>query len=163
MGQTMIIRNCFRFYIKNILFIITIMNKYKISLWGEYFDKAIIIESDNNSNNGLDTVISYLWNEKEKIEKIMKINNELILYKDNNKTFLHCNQYNCSLWFDLDTSKVTVCPKIQEKIEICDITYKQFHNLILIMYNDLTDDYGGSYIGLEKEVSNKYGKYWTNL
>lgn len=124
------------------------MPKYKIELWSE---PEIIIEKDN-----IDRVIQYLYeNEKDRIYKIMNTNGELILFKKGSTTILWNNEYGGSLWFDLDTNNVLDNLekelKTLEKLNIDNLSYKQFNNLILLMWNELCDDYGGSYICISEE------------
>jgi hypothetical protein len=102
-----------------------------------------------------DKVIQYLFYlEKDRISKIMNANNELVLYKKGDQIILWNNEYSGSLWFDLDTNDVLENQinelKTFDKIGINDLSLKQFHNLILLMCKELSDDYGNPYICIDK-------------
>jgi hypothetical protein len=140
------------------------MNKYRILFWGDNLN-PITIEAES-----LDGIVEYLWkNEKLHIYHIMKFNGELTLWERDDKILLWNNEYSGSLWFDLDTKNVFDDAKesffdskhncILPEIGIDKLSFEQFRNLVMLMWIELCDDYGGEYLELYQEISGE----WINI
>ncbi len=133
--------------------------KYKVKFWD---DKIVEIEVES-----LDNLIEYLYtNESKRIYEIMKCNSELSLWQNGDSTLLWHNQFSGSFWFVLDTGKLLdhrvrapfdnrhKC--LLPEITIDKLNFDQFRNLIILMWANLADEYGGTYMDFFQEVNGQY-------
>ncbi len=129
------------------------MQRYNIHFWNTPIEDIVQIEATSTPG-----ILEYLYNnEKQRIYKIMKINNELTLWRNNESVLLWNNEYSGSLWFDIDK-----CDLLHHRdkppfldgyctlpeIGIDELSFEQFCNLIKLMLR-LCDDYGDYYLLFE--------------
>ena len=159
------------------------MNEYKIGFWDDGFKNELDNELLIINGNSVKDIVLYLWkNEKDHIYKIMKHNGELTLWRGKGKTLLWMNEYAGSIWYDLDIGETLSIEDLQQlrkdqfkdnpshhlldeekraykEIPIQELSSKQFYKLIMLMWKELSDDYGGTYL----EFYQKKDGEWVEL
>jgi hypothetical protein len=138
------------------------MNRYQV----RFLDDGFLRDDPDFKNprtkgDSVKDVIKFLWKkEKDHVVKLVENSGKLSIWQGNDKTLLRSRGRDGTEWYDLDKGKTISIKYLQKlrqdlknkedndykRITVENLHAKQFYKLIMLLWKELYDDFGASYI-----------------